>query len=197
LTLADEGEWATFPSAPYAEDHPGYLVIDAVDPTGTDNWFVRLSTEYGTDFGNLSRIGSRLLIDSSSRFGLETEWNQWLESSTTGDDSLATGDFNLTYRFAQHEQVQFRSGLGMNWLADSGRVDVGFNFTYGVDVYPNRPYSFSAVLDVGSLGDALFFHGRSTVGVVWGPAELFTGYDYQRIGQVDLQGVVAGAQIWF
>lgn len=195
--LEDTGEWSTFPPAPYAEDHPGYLVIDAVDPLGTDNWSVRLSTEYGTDFGDLSRIGAHLLVDTSSRFGVETEWNQWIEASPVGDDSLATGDFNLIYRFAQHERVQFRSGLGLNWLADAGRGDIGFNFTYGVDVFPAQPLTLSAVLDVGSLGDALYFHGRSTVGVVWGPAEIFTGYDYQRIGRVNLQGLVAGVQVWF
>ncbi len=54
-----------------------------------------------------------------------------------------------------------------------------------------------ATMDLGSLGDALFFHFRSTAGVMIGPAELFTGYDYQRIGNVNLQGLTVGLSLWF
>ena len=193
----DLSDWASFPSAPYDDGHDGYLVIDTLAPIEADGLAARIRTEYGTDFDDLSRIGTRLIVDTGSRFGIDTEWNQWFEETGGSRDTLATGDFNLVYRFAQHERIQFRSGLGFNWLADSGEGDFGFNFTYGVDVFPIEPVILSGTLDVGSLGDAAFVHVRSTAGVNWGPAELFAGYDYQRIGPVNLHGLVAGLQLWF
>lgn len=197
LSCADDGGWASFPPAPYAQGHPGYLVIDPIDPAGTDGWSLRLSSEYGTDFDDLSRIGTRLFVDTSHRIGIDTEWNQWIESAPAGTDDLATGDFNLVYRFAQHERVQYHSGLGMNWLADDAGSEFGFNFTWGVQAFPRDPFVFDAVMDVGSLGDAFLFHFRTSAGVIWGPAEIFAGYDRLRIGRTDLQGVMAGVRFWF
>lgn len=197
LALADDGGWAAFPPAPYAQGHPGYLVIDPIDPAGTAGWTLRLSSEYGTNFDDLDRIGTRLVVDTSSRFGFDAEWNQWIESTPAVTDDLATGDFNLVYRFAQHERLQFHSGLGMNWLADDAGSDFGVNFTWGVQAFPRDPFVFDAVLDVGSLGDAFLLHFRTTAGVVWGPAEIFAGYDRQHIGDATLQGVLAGVRFWF
>ena len=189
--------WTDDPTAPYAEGHDGYLVINDPDTLDTRWWAARISTEYGTNFGSLSRIGTRLIFDTSTRFGFDTEWNQWIEATPLGNDSLATGDFNLVYRFAQSERVQFYSGAGVNWLADSARSDFGFNLTYGVEAFPTDPLVLAATIDLGSLGDAVFFHFRSTAGVMVGPGELFTGYDYQRIGNVNLQGLLLGIRFWF
>ena len=198
VAVDDEwSDWASFPAAPYDDGHDGYLVIDTLAPIEADGFAARLWTEYGTDFDDLSRIGTRLLVDTGPRFGLDTEWNQWFERTSMGDDTLATGDANLVYRFAQHERIQFRSGLGFNWLKDSQEAEFGFNFTYGVDLFPIEPLVVSGTLDLGQIGDASFVHVRSTAGLVWKRAELFTGYDYQRIGSVDLHGLVAGLQFWF
>src|SRR5690606_20030843 len=186
VVLADDGGWASFPPAPYAEGHPGYLVIDPIDPAGTDGWMLRLSSEYGTDFDDLDRIGARLVIDTSARSGIDTEWNQWIESTPTGTDDLATGDFNLVCRFARHERLQYHTGLGMNWLADDAGSDFGVNFTWGVQAFPRDPFVVDAVIDIGSLGDAFLLHFRTSAGVVWGPAEIFTGYDRQHIGNATL-----------
>jgi hypothetical protein len=197
LAVGDDGLWAGFPPAPYALGHPGYLVIDPIDPAGTDGWALRLSSEYGTDFDDLDRIGARLIVDTSSRFGFDTEWNQWIESTPAGTDDLATGDFNFVYRFAQHERVQYHTGVGMNWLADDAGSEFGVNFTWGVQAFPRDPFVLDAVLDVGSLGDAFLLHFRTTAGVVWGPAEIFAGYDRIHIGDATLQGVLAGVRFWF
>jgi hypothetical protein len=193
----DLSDWGSFPSAPYDDGHDGYLVIETLAPIEADGLSVRLWTEYGTDFDDLSRIGTRLIVDTAPRFGLDAEWNQWFEETGTGDDTLSTGDVNLVYRFAQHERIQFRSGLGVNWLNDSHDADFGFNFTYGFDAFPVEPVIVSGTLDLGRIGDASLVHVRSTAGLVWKRAELFTGYDYQRIGPVDLHGLVAGLQFWF
>jgi hypothetical protein len=197
LACGDDGGWASFPPAPYAQGHPGYLVIDPIDPAGTDGWSLRLSSEYGTDLDDLDRIGTRLLVDTSRRIGIDTEWNQWIERTPTGTDSLVTGDFNLVYRFAQHERVQYHTGVGMNWLADEVGSEFGVNFTWGVQAFCRDPFVLDAVVDVGSLGDAFLFHFRASAGVVWGPAEIFAGYDRLHIGDATLQGVLAGVRFWF
>jgi hypothetical protein len=189
--------FADFPRAPYADDVSGHLLIWSPLPDDAKSWNARLAAFYGNNFDGLHRAGARLQLDTASRFGFDAEWHQWIEDVAQGHDTLAVGDANLVYRFAQHEQVEFHTGLGFNWLADSARSDFGFNLTYGVDLFPRRPWVISAVLDAGTLGDAGYFHGRTSVGVIWEQVELFAGYDVQRFGGARLDGLIAGMQFWF
>lgn len=193
----DLSSWADFPSAPYADGLDGFLLINSAGPGPVKSWSSRLSLNFGHNFDDLSRIGSRLIVDTSRRLGFDTEWDQWIEQVPGGYDSLATGDFNAVFRFAQHEKIQFHSGVGLNWLTDSHRSDFGFNFTYGVDLFPRAPWIVSSTIDLGTIGAATRFHSRTSVGVIFRGTEFFTGYDYQRIGQVDLQGLMAGVRFWF
>jgi hypothetical protein len=188
---------ADFPSAPYAGDYDGFLLIDSAGPERVKSWSSRLTIDYGHNFDDLSRIGTRLIVDTSRRLGFDTEWDQWIEQVPGGYDSLATGDFNAVFRFAQSEKIQFHSGLGFNWLADSHRSDFGFNFTYGVDLFPRDPWIVSSTIDVGTLGASTRFHSRTSVGVIFHGTEFFTGYDYQRFGQADLHGLMAGVRFWY
>jgi hypothetical protein len=48
----------------------------------------------------------------------------------------------------------FRTGLGFNWLDDPIDTNFGFNFTYGADLFPRRPWVLSATIDWGTLGEA-------------------------------------------
>ncbi|REJ92920.1 MAG: hypothetical protein DWQ34_12020 [Planctomycetota bacterium] len=186
---------AEFADAPYSDHHNGYLLINS--PGAGRSVAGRFSTEYGNDLSGLSRVGTRLLVDTSSRIGFDAEWSQWTEEVRGGHDSLSTGDFNAILRFAQSERVQFRSGIGFNWLADSHDSDFGVNLTYGVDLFPARPWVVSSTFDCGTLGDAVLFRARGSVGVVWKCAELFTGYDYQRFGSADLHGPIIGLRLWY
>jgi hypothetical protein len=196
--LDDEASlFADFPRAPYADDVPGHLLIWSSLPDDARSWNARLAAFYGDSFDGLHRAGARLQLDTASRFGLDAEWHQWVEDAARGRDTLAVGDANFIYRFAQHEQAEFHTGLGFNWLADRARADFGFNFTYGVDLFPRRPWVISAVFDAGTLGEAGYFHGRTSVGVIWEQVELFAGYDVQRFGNARLDGLIAGMQFWF
>ncbi|MBM82299.1 MAG: hypothetical protein CMJ78_17165 [Planctomycetaceae bacterium] len=103
----------------------------------------------------------------------------------------------MVFRFAQSETVQFRTGLGFNWLEDDGHTDAGFNFTYGVDIYPSRPWVFSTTLDLGALGHSGLVHSRTTVGFQWKRLEVFTGYDFFKVGSAEIDGLISGLQIWF
>ena len=145
------------------------------------------------DGAGIARYGGRLLLDSESRFGLDTETNYWTQSRTLGNqEQLWTGDLNIVYRYAESEHFQWRAGAGMNWLADRGYNREGFNFTYGVEWFPAKPWTVSSVFDIGTLGSGTLVHNRTTVGVMMGPVEAFAGYDYFAVDKAHFQGPVAG-----
>jgi hypothetical protein len=217
---ADEGfsRPAYFQRAPYC-DEPGYMVL-AIDPRPvpvhpgdppetvphgwqppnwprTRKWSCRLRTEYADSFGDFSRIGGHMLLESTSRFGLDGSFAYLHERLPGGGtDQLALGDFNIVFRFAQNERVQFRSGLGVNWLDDETDTDFGFNFTYGADLFPLRPLITSATIDWGTLGHAGLFRFRTTAGVVFVGIEAYTGYEYLDIGSTQTNSLIGGVRIW-
>lgn len=189
-----------FSAFPYSDGHDGYLIFNAfeMDPPRDDVWGMRLFSEYGTDFTGLNRYGNRLLIETAPRFGVDAEWNLWQEDLGATTDELWTGDVNLTYRFAESERAQFRAGLGINWLSDDFLGNkTGFNFTYGFDLFPAEPFVIETTLDVGRISDSTYLHARSTAGVVWNHVELFAGYDFRSIDDVDLSGFVSGVTVWW
>ena len=85
-----------------------------------------------------------------------------------------------------------RTGVAVNWLADQIRPEAGFNFTYGIEWFPRKPWTISSVIDAGKLGEASLFHNRSTVGVMLGATEAFVGYDYLQVDAAKIHGPVAG-----
>ncbi len=197
--LEHEDPWSVeFSRFPYDDGHDGYLIIDPESGLDREDWLgARVYSEYGSDFAGLSRIGGRALFETTFRLGIDTEWNHWSERTPAGRDELWTGDVNLILRFAQSETIQFRSGLGVNWLSDQLGGEAGFNFTYGVDVFPGDPFVLESTIDWGRIGDAGLFHVRGTAGVIWKGLEIYTGYDYLKIGDADLHGLIGGLALWF
>ena len=204
-----------FPRFPY--DHvPGYMMSDpcqawdedpacAADPLRTDQWPTtprtwagRLRMEYADEFHDVTRISGHLLLSTRSRFGLDTE-TSYLEEQLPGNqqDELWLGDCNVVYRFAQGEHAEFRTGLGFNWLDDPLDTDFGFNFTYGADVFPRRPWVLSATIDWGTLGEAELFRFRTTAGVLVYGVEVYTGYEYLDIDTTQMNAIMGGVRIWF
>jgi hypothetical protein len=184
-----------FPNPDFHAPHPytGYS-----RHFGKPDWTTRVSLDASNDFDGLTRVNGRLLLHLRGRFGLDTGWT-YLHERLPGDrsDNLVLGDANLVLRFAQNEQWQFRTGLGARVLADQGNARFGFNFTYGADFFPAKPFVFSGDIDLGTLGSAGVVHGRLTGGITRNGWELFAGYDYLQIGRVDLQGPVVGLRYWF
>jgi hypothetical protein len=207
--LGDDYQYTSyFLRHPYLHDLPGFMRIDGfldegqppgqppLDPAGLKSWMGRLTALESNDFRGLNRVGGQLLLDTSTRFGFQTDWLWLHERLRCGcTDDMGLGDFNLTFRFAQTEYVQMRAGLGARVLTDTNRW--GFNFTYGADFCPARPLVLSAVIDLGTVGSASVVHARASAGLIWNGWELFAGYDYLRIGAVDLQGPIAGLRFWF
>jgi hypothetical protein len=196
-----------FPRYPYAYGRYGYLWVDRVvekddppnpEPRGARGWSVRPAVEDGYDFHGVNRFGVRAAVDTASRFGLTTGWDFFHENLSGGrSDDLTLGDLNLTFRFAQCEWMQMYTGLGGRLLTSRGDTRGGFNFTYGADAFPCKPLVLSSSFDLGTVGSASLVHARGTVGLVHRRCEVFAGYDFLRIGSVNLQGPTAGLRLWF
>ncbi len=158
----------------------------------------RFTAEWAEQPRDVSRIGGRLQLNTSSRFGLDTQMD-WFREPSAGplDDELWLGDCNLIFRFAQSERAQFYTGAGFNWLDDPVDTNFGFNFTYGADFFPARPWVISSSIDWGTLGRAEQFRFRTTAGLMVNRFEVFAGYEYLDIDRTQTNMYVGGVGIWF
>src|SRR5262249_12885444 len=101
------------------------------------------------------------------------------------------------WRFAQKEWIEMVAGAGARSWTDSIIDRWGFNFHYGADLWPVRPLTVSASVDLGNLGRDFVVETHCQVGLTFRRWELFAGYDFRRIGDVNLQGPYAGLRLWF
>ena len=159
---------------------------------------LRLSAEYGYGFDELHKPAGYLLVSSRWRVGFETGWVYLREHLPEEDayDQLLIGDANVMFRFAQCAHAQMRSGLGARFMVDERELTAGFNFTYGMDVFPVNPLVISASVDLGNLGTAFFLHWRGTLGAVLFGVELFAGWDGMLIGSTSINGPIGGLRLW-
>ena len=198
--LRNSGEPAYFPRFPY-DRVEGHFTDGAAAAPGRP-WSGRFSAEYLEPFTEVSGVGGRLLLSTTSRFGLDAEASHFEERRPHGTfDTLWIGDCNLVFRFAQGEKAEFRTGLGFNWLDhpnDARRdADFGFNFTYGADFFPHKPWVLSADLDAGMLGRTSLVRFRTTAGIMLRSLECYTGYEYLDVGRTHFNLLVAGVRLWF
>ncbi len=197
--VVTDADWNAieFPVFPYSEDRTSPLG-DLFGDTEPSDWQTVLRGQYGDDFDGLSHASGRLLLDNWTRFGIDTEFFYRHEDlPASGSDQLWTGDANIVYTFAKGELGQFRTGIGVNWLAGAGQSDSGFNFTYGGELYPAEPFVITGDIDWGRIGDASLFHGRANIGITRNGWGLFTGYDYFSIGKTDLHSWINGFELRF
>jgi len=185
-----------FPHFPY-DGAPRY--IKTTGPSAeTKPFAIRLDLEYVEAFDHLDLYGGHLLVETAPRFGLAASASRLEERLSTGGwDQLQLGDCNFVYRFAQGDRGEFRTGLGLNWLNDSHGTDLGFNFHYAADFYPQNPWVLSAAIDAGTLGHAGLFRFRTTLGIVFHGVEAYTGYEYTDIGQAHWNGLIGGLRFWY
>ncbi|MEN6458794.1 MAG: hypothetical protein ABFC63_07680 [Thermoguttaceae bacterium] len=185
----------SFAQFPY-DNVPGSMTIEGL--TNTKSWGAQLSTDYATGFDDLKSVGGHLIFSTASRFGADLSARDFQERLSTGQhDWLWLGDANLVFCFARNETMQWRTGLGINWLDDAHRTDVGFNFTYGFDWFPRKPWVVSTEIDWGNLGRSGLFHFRSTAGVMVNRFEAYTGYEYYDFDRVHTNALIAGVRVWF
>jgi hypothetical protein len=64
--------------------------------------------------------------------------------------------------------------------------------------FPLKPLIVSPSLRVGLVGDAPAFYMRArlTVGAIFGPAELFAGWEHTQIADEALGGPLFGVRLW-
>jgi hypothetical protein len=194
---------ANFLHFPYQYDQ-GYMLLGSLPTSTVPNWFdpylvaARARSEFGTDFNNLAWVGGQIILETTPRLGLDSDFRYVTEKvSTSTRDSLWVGDANVLFRFTQSPWLIMRTGLGANFLSDTRRTDFGFNFTYGGDFFPLRPWVISSELDLGTLGHTNLYHFRGTIGANWRHSEAYVGYDYLDIGPTQIAGLVAGLRLWF
>jgi hypothetical protein len=195
-----------FAPHPYPEPATNILYLDRpregvpsyYDRPNSQWWSVRASAEAGSDFDGLDRVGLRLFLDTNTRFGLKSDWDWYTEKLPCGcRDTLWIGDLTATYRFVQNEWLLMHTGLGARFLLDAGHDRGGLNFLYGFDAFPVQPVHLFGSFEAGTLGSAGLVRLRGGVGVNCSHAELFAGYDFVRIGGLNLQGPMVGLRVWF
>jgi hypothetical protein len=207
MALGDQaGSAPYFPSYPYPLGHPGYMRFDpwisddpdAPNPEGPKPWAVRAAIEDGNDFRGLNRLEGRLFVDTATRLGFRTNWDWFAEDLGNGrTDHTVLGDAEVTIRFVQTESALMHAGVGGRVLTDRHDTRAGFNGLYGIELFPLRPWVLSATVDLGNLDEAFALRARGTLGATFRRWEVYGGYEFQRIGSVNLQGPMLGLRVWF
>ncbi|MEC8556064.1 MAG: hypothetical protein VXZ82_13735 [Planctomycetota bacterium] len=194
----DEGfDAGYFPRYPYLHDSDGYLTLNPTEERGPSPWLLRACFEYGEDFDAIDTFGGSFLLDTSTRFGIDTEFNRRHEVLPNGSDTLWNGNSNILVRFAQSERVQMRAGIGWNWLDHNSGSEHGLNFTYGGDFFPADPWIISSEIDLGWLGHAGVIHLRTTAGIQFHRFEAYSGFDHFQIGADNVTGPGFGLRLWY
>jgi len=212
-----------FAGYPYSGDNEGYMVFAEVprptpqvettddgdiligdgdelvtpQPLGASPLAARLAAEYGHDLESTHKPWADFLLSTRWRIGLEAGATLLVEELPGGDlDRLGLADINVIFRFAQHEHVVMRTGLGGRMLVDGGDVDGGFNWKYAFDVFPVQPLIFSASIDLGNVLWAFLLHFRAHLGVNLWAIEAYAGWDVILIGDVTFHGPIVGLRAW-
>ena len=185
-----------FAPYPYACGCDGFMVCES--PELGQGWSGRVEFEMGSDFDDVDRTGLGFLLEGTSGLGVDFDWNTYSEEIPGGGhDELHVGDCNVLYRIAESDRALVRAGLGAAWFGDRYDTDFGINFTLKANLAPSDPIVLSGELDLGTLGDAQHVHAAGTIGVMLDRCEIYGGYDYRRIGDVEIEGPMMGVRVWF
>jgi hypothetical protein len=157
----------------------------------------QVRVEGGYILGGVYRggMGGRLMIPG--RLEVDLNVNGLAEPLPDGSVDRATfGNAHVGVRFAQNEQVQFRTGLGYQQFADAMGVEPGFDFSYGFDAQLGARLILGISGNLGSAGHAFVGQVRGSLGIMIDRFEIYAGYDHISIGDVPLGGPAAGIRAW-
>ncbi len=196
--MEDDGQVAYFTKYPFADQQFGNLIIEPLWQPDLKTSRLRLGTQYGDNLDRQQKITTRLQFDTSKRYGLDASFDYLREQQGLGaHDQTWLGDINLTWRFAQSTQAEFRTGLGYNWQSDSGGSDGGFNFTYGGTFYLDHPGAVDFDLDLGWIGDANLTRITTSYSRYFHRARVTIGYEHLRLRSFDANYLIAGMTIHY
>lgn len=140
-------------------------------------------------------LGGRLMVPG--RLELDANFHGLVEPLSDGAVDRATfGNAHVAVRFAQSEQVQFRTGLGYQQFADQYGVEPGIDFLYGFEAQLGAHLILGISGNLGSAGHAFVGQIRGSLGVMIDRFEIYAGYDHISIGVVPLGGPTAGIRAW-
>ena len=191
---------ATLPSQAFSEPQS---VLDnrPVQPVNYfDNFNDSAATLWatlGSDFDDFTRGDFGFRLQPRGGLGIETSVTNLREDFYGMRDHIWLGDVNVTYEAITRGDVRGRIGIGVNWINDGWGSSAGFNLTAGVDVRLNENWLLVSEADLGSLGDADYFHGRISLNRRFGGVEWATGLDHLDIGGVDITTGFTGIQFRF
>ena len=157
----------------------------------------RFRGEWADDFSRDQWIGGHLLLNTRSYLAIDSEFNHRRREVRGDRNELWTGDANLVYWMPDVQRIAMRGGAGAAWLHDRGQTDVGWNLTYGAEVFIKRPWLLAGEVDWGRIGSDKLFHGQLTIGLRVSRFELYAGYDYFDVGPLEMDGLIGGAGLWF
>ncbi len=187
-----------FAEFPYAHGIDGYMLTWENLGAAHQQYSTRVQFEYGSDFDAIDRWSAGILHEGPRGFGIDSQWNYYTENLGPGvQDNLHVGDVNLMFRAIELEHMLWRIGAGINWFDSRSMSDAGLNATVKVDYFPVQPIILSGEVDYGRVGDAEMFHGSVSVGVILNRFEVFSGYDYRKIGPIKLEGPLFGLRVWW
>lgn len=190
-----------FSLAPRADAVPVTPVLFGLPSFRVPGWMTpiggRFRGLYANDFTEDQTIGGQLLVNTNSYLAIDAEGYRRRTNYHGGRDEFWNGDANVVFWLPKVKMLAMRTGAGAAWILDHGRTDVGWNITYGADVFIKSPWLFSGVIDYGRISSQKLFHGQATIGVKYDRFELFTGYDYYSLGQREVDGLIGGAGLWF
>ncbi len=115
---------------------------------------------------------------------------------------VGMGTAHIGFRFAQNENWQFRSLIGVRTFSDENGTTAGFDFRYGVDIFPIRPLVVSAEITLGDLGSSFTLGARASIGLMIDAVEIYAAYENFALmptdgsATVNLGGPNAGIRIW-
>lgn len=179
---------------PYAAGSDGFFTTA---PDGKP-WLGKLQLELGDGSDEVGRSSIAFLLEGKSGLGIDFDLDGYTEELPDGGhDELHLGQINLTYRILEHDYALVRAGVGVGWLHDAYGTESGMNLTLQTDVLLAEDWVASADVDFGVLGDAETRHVAATVGRLFGPCEVYGGYDYRSIGDVSLHGPMVGLRLWW
>jgi len=168
------------------------VVEDELEFDEFSQWTLRTSAFYGTDFDNLTHGSFGLLLQAPGAVGIDTSVTTWRESGFAFRDNLWIGDVNFVFENVSSPDVRTRIGIGVNWMADRFGGNAGLNLTAGTDVKLTDRILLTGEIDLGTLGDADFFHSQLSAGYQMRQTEWMIGYNHYNIGGTNISGVFTG-----
>lgn len=185
-----------FAGRPYALGRGILLDENAVLAGQKSQW--RAAFWYGTDFHQIDSWNLHGRYENSSVIGFDFQWAHLTEKVLgLPDDHLNLGDFNLTTRLIESEDLILRLGAGGNFLSDRNASFAGYNLTSSIDWFPVEPVVLSFEIDYGKVGSIHQTHLLATAGVTRNHLEFLTGYESRKLGSTVLSGPLLGIRAWW